>query len=252
MGSLRLLMRGGGEFRIRMDEDAAHRLKRAHANGEPADSVLSGSFLQLELDVLDAMEWIADSRQPSAEHAVDREIRRRAGSLMYHGWLALMAELAPRNSAYSVAGLNVWKAAALVLLTEHPELDDDGIRNVLQNMCLLLDEVANPEHLRGSALVKTLSRHEQRKASGWAPGGEHAAAAETASQDEPAERESNGDGEGSGAGGGAQEEPNDEDQRNGQDRPSGQDVTGDLAEPDELDDPDSRGAGDDAQSEPDW
>lgn len=162
-GNLRLFMRSG-EHQLRIDEEAALRLKAAFETGEPADHVSRGSFVQLELSALDALSWVADSRQPSTESKTDRELRRRGGLLFHGGWLQTMYELAPPGSAYSLAGLIAWKNTALLLLSDYPELDDDSRRHVLSNLCLLWDEVADPADNEPDDLLDRLRAHQTRTA----------------------------------------------------------------------------------------
>lgn len=147
-GNLRLLMRSG-EHVLRIDEEAAHKLRVAFERDEPADSVLQGGFLQIDTNALDAMEWVADSRQPSKETRADRELRRLGGELFSGGWLRTLYDVAPANAAYSVAGLVAWKSAATLLVVDqdeaYAELDR---REVLGALSRLWNNVTHPEDIQ--------------------------------------------------------------------------------------------------------
>jgi hypothetical protein len=144
-GNLRLFMRSGQHV-LRIDEATAHRLRMALDRGEPADSVREGGFLQIDPAAIDALEFIADGRQPSTESRTDRELRRRGGELFHGGWLRTLYDLAPTDAGYSIAGLVAWKAAAMLLVLDeeqtYAELDR---REVLSALSRLWNNVASPE-----------------------------------------------------------------------------------------------------------
>lgn len=142
-GNLRLMMRSGRHL-LRVDEETAHKLRNSFEHGEPADAVHEGSFLALETDALDAMQWIADSRQPGKETAQDRQLRRLGGALFEGGWLQALRDVAPADASYSVAGLVAWKAAALLLLQEQQDLSEESREAVLRILASTWDGVADP------------------------------------------------------------------------------------------------------------
>lgn len=142
-GNLRLLTRSG-MHRLRIDEEAAHKLRNSFERGEPADAVHEGSFLALETDGLDAMEWIADSRQPGKETSQDRELRRLGGALFEGGWLQALREVAPHDASYSAACLIAWKAAALLLLKEQKDLSESSREKVLRILAEMWEGVPDP------------------------------------------------------------------------------------------------------------
>lgn len=146
---MRLFLRSG-EHTVRLDEDAAHRLRRSFAASEPCDSVLEGSFLLLDGGAVDGFLWHLDARQPSLEAPHDRLLRQRGGLLFRDGWLHALKQLAPEGAQFSMAGLVAWRAAALVVFAEDSGYDETRSLELLAALAHMWEGVGDPENMRTS------------------------------------------------------------------------------------------------------